>query len=256
MSQSNGRVVWHDCMTPDIERSVAFYTSLFGWTIQEWDAGQGAPYKMIRCGDETFGGFVHLDPGAGLPPHWISYVHVDDLDAALRRVESNGGRVCVPATEIPTIGRFSVIEDPTGGYISPFQSSHGPSSEREGASPVGHFIWEELLCTDPAKAAAFYGELFGWTTEEMDMGAMGLYRVQKRGDIGEAGIMQKPPGTEGPSSWLSYVHVDDVDATAARAEELGGSTFVAPMDIPGIGRMSVHADAVGGMFALFKPAPH
>ena len=64
----------------------------------------------------------------------------------------------------------------------------------------------------------------------------------------------KPADTPGPSSWLSYVHVDDVDAEAARVRELGGNTFVEPTDIPNIGRFSVHADPVGGMFALYKPA--
>jgi len=254
MSTNNGRVVWHDCMTPDVDKSVDYYTRLFGWSIEEWDAGFG-PYKMMKLGDRAFGGFVKLDSTVELPPHWISYVHVDDIDAALARVEGNGGKICVPATEIPNIGRFSVIEDPTGGHISPFQGAHDPGPEPAGGSPVGEFIWEELLSTDPARAAKFYGELFGWSTREMDMGDYGIYRVQNRGDIGEAGIMQKPADEPGPSRWLSYVHVADVDATAARAEELGGRTFVAPMDIPEIGRMSVHADALGGAFALYKPAP-
>jgi len=131
-----------------------------------------------------------------------------------------------------------------------------PGPEPENGPPVGNFIWEELLTSDPVKAAGFYGEVFGWATEEMDMGENGIYRVQKRGDVPEAGIMQKPPDAPGPSHWLSYVRVDDVDAAAARAVELGGRTFVEPMDVPSIGRMSVHADSVGGMFAVYKPAAH
>ncbi|MHC4937682.1 MAG: VOC family protein [Planctomycetota bacterium] len=240
-------------MTPDVDKSVDFYTNLFGWGIEETESSLG-PYKMLKSADETFGGFIKLDAEAGSPPHWISYVNVDDLDAALQRAESSGGTVCVPATSIEHVGRFGVIQDPTGGSISAIQLDNGPGPEKEGGSPVGQFIWEELLCTDPAKAAAFYGEVFGWSTEEMDMGPMGVYRVQKRGDIGEAGIIQKPADTPGPSSWLSYVHVDDVDAEAARVKELGGNTFVEPTDIPNIGRFSVHADPVGGMFALYKPA--
>jgi len=257
MSNNNGRVVWHDCMTPDVDKSIEFYTKLFGWTIETWDPSpSGVPYPMIKNGEESLGGFVKLDGGTELPPHWISYVHVDDIDAALQRTAANGGKVCVPATEIPTVGKFSVIEDPTGGYISPFCGQNEPGPEPENGPPVGNFIWEELLTSDPVKAAGFYGEVFGWATEEMDMGENGIYRVQKRGDVPEAGIMQKPPDAPGPSHWLSYVRVDDVDAAAARAVELGGRTFVEPMDVPSIGRMSVHADSVGGMFAVYKPAAH
>jgi len=253
MSQ-NGKVVWHDCMTPDVDKSVDFYTKLFGWTTEDWKASPDSPnYKVVKNGEQPIGGFMALDPSTGAPPHWFSYVAVDSVEEALKRAESSGGSVAVPATEIPTIGKFAVIKDPTGGVIAPFKSAHESPPESD-TTPVGNFIWEELLSTEPTKAAGFYGNLFGWSTEEMDMGEMGTYRVQKRGEIGEAGIMQKPTGTPGPSSWLSYIHVDDVDASAAQAKDLGGTTVVEPFEIPNIGRMSVHSDPVGGMFALYKPA--
>jgi predicted enzyme related to lactoylglutathione lyase len=241
-------------MTPDVDKSVDFYTKLFGWTTEDWKASPESPnYKVVKNGEETIGGFMALDSKAGLPPHWISYVAVDNIEEAMKRAESAGGTIGVPPTEIPNIGRFAVIKDPTGGYISPFQSASDPVPESD-TTPVGNFIWEELLSTEPTKAAGFYGNLFGWSTEEMDMGEMGTYRVQKRGEIGEAGIMQKPADSPGPSSWLSYIHVDDVDASATQVTELGGGTVVEPFEIPNIGRMSVHSDPVGGMFALYKPA--
>jgi predicted enzyme related to lactoylglutathione lyase len=252
-----GRVVWHDCMTLDMDKSIDFYGKLFGWTTQDFDPGNtGKPYTMIVSGDATIGGYVPMDPAEtdSPPPHWMSYVAVDDVEAALQRTTAAGGTICVPPIEIPTVGKFAVIADPTGGYISPFQSANEPQPELEGPSPVGQFIWEELLTTDPVAATAFYSELFGWKTQEMDMGEMGTYRVQLRGETPESGIMQKPADAPGPSHWLSYVHVEDVDATAAKVNGFGGKTFVPPMDMPDVGRMSVHSDSVGCMFALYKPA--
>ncbi|MEM8883878.1 MAG: VOC family protein [Planctomycetota bacterium] len=253
MSQS-GRVVWHDCVTPDVDKSIDFYTKLFGWEIEEWQGeGMPEPYKMMKNAGETIGGFMQLDPETGAPPHWISYFMVDEIDAAMQRVLMAGGQVVMPATPIPTIGKFAIVRDPTGGVVCPYESEHDARPEYEKGPPHGHFIWEELHATDPKQAAQFYGEVFGLSVQEMDMGEMGLYRILNRGEFGEAGIMQKPAEQPGPSSWLSYVHVDDVDAYAAKATELGGKTVVEPMTVPNVGRMSVHADSVGGMFAVYTP---
>ena len=250
----NGRVVWHDCITTDVDAALDFYGKLFGWTAQDFQTSPDAPpYKMIMAGEAGIGGIMAKDDNDPSPSCWMSYIAVDDVDAAAERAGAGGGEVIMPPTEIPTVGKFAIIKDPTGGVVAPFWSANDPDPEHENGAPVNHFIWEELLCTDPAKANAFYGEVFGWQTEQMDMGEMGTYRVLKRGEISEAGIMQKPADSPGPSHWLSYVHVDDVDASAAQVVELGGKTFVEPMTIPNVGRMSVHADPTGAMFALYKP---
>jgi predicted enzyme related to lactoylglutathione lyase len=241
-------------MTTDIDASVDFYTKLFGWTIKDVDMGSGAPYKMIYVGEDGLGGFVGLDPNENVPSHWCAYVAVDDIDAAVNRSDAGGGKTVVPPTEIPNIGKFAMIADPQGAVIAAYQSASGDlGPEPEGHSPVNHFIWEEMLAKDPAAAAAFYGELFGWTTQEMDMGEMGIYRIQNRGEIPEAGIMAMPPDAGGPPMWLSYVHVEDVDASTAKLKELGGKNFVEPMSIPNVGRMSVNADPTGTMIALYRP---
>jgi hypothetical protein len=86
------------------------------------------------------------------------------------------------------------------------------------------------------------------------MGEMGTYHLLKRGGADAGGMLAMPPGAEGPSSWLPYVAVDDVDSTTDRVEELGGRIFVPPSDIPGVGRFSVTADPTGASIALYKPA--
>ena len=253
--ESNGRVVWHDCMTTDIDKSVEFYSKMFGWQIKDVDMGGGAPYKMIHAGEAGIGGFVKVDPDDAMPTRWVAYVATDDIDAACMRATTGGGKIAVPPQEIPNVGKFAMIVDPQGAVIAPYQSATGDLGPKpEGHSPVGQFIWEEMFASDPAAAAAYYGELFGWKTQEMDMGEMGTYRVQMRGETPEAGIMAVPPGSDGKPCWMSYVHVEDVDASAAKVNELGGVTFVEPRDIPNMGRFSVHNDPCGTMFALYRPA--
>ena len=83
------------------------------------------------------------------------------------------------------------------------------------------------------------------------MGPMGTYTMFKHGDVQCAGMLAKPQDAPGPTAWLSYVAVDDIDASAARASELGGKIWVKPTAIPNIGRFSVCEDPTGAMFALF-----
>jgi predicted enzyme related to lactoylglutathione lyase len=115
----------------------------------------------------------------------------------------------------------------------------------------GAFSWSELTTSDPTAASEFYGTLFGWKVQTMDMGT-GPYRVLKVGDASVGGIMGKPPGAPAgmPSMWGCYVTVDDVDATLAKAKSLGGSVLMEPMEVKGVGRMAVIRDPQGAMLSV------
>jgi predicted enzyme related to lactoylglutathione lyase len=244
-------------MCTDPARALAFYQALFGWTTRTMPMGEGAEYTMLHVGDEGIGGVVPLDASHGVPSHWIGYVTVPDVDAACERTAELGGTVCVPATDIPNVGRFAVIEDPTGAIISPFRALPGQDApERTGAPPAGTFIWEELLTSDPERAMPFHAGVFGWRYDAVDMGPMGTYWLGKRGDTETVGLMQLPAEarTAGARShWLSYVNVESVDDAAARAGELGATVLVPPHDVPDVGRFAVLRDPVGALFAVYRP---
>lgn len=117
----------------------------------------------------------------------------------------------------------------------------------------GAFSWSELMTADPAAAAAFYGELFGWKVETVDMGT-GPYRVIKAGDTAVGGIMDMPPGEKMPPMWGCYVTVSDVDATAARCQSLGGKLLHGPQDVPTVGRYAVLQDPQGAVITAITYA--
>lgn len=248
-----GRVVWHDLMTTDPRASLAFYTELLGWRTKEEDMGAAGPYTMFFAGEKGVGGLTPLDKSQGMPSHWIAHITVDDVDAAAARVPDLGGKVTVPPTDIPGIGRFAFAMDGQGALTSLFKDNN-PPPENDGMPAVGTFCWEELMTQDPEAAVKFYTGLYGWTTQEQDMGPMGKYTLLYRGDQQTGGIMKNPYGDPAVSYWLSYVVVDDVDASAAKAEKLGGKILVPPMDIPNVGRFSTVSDPSGAAFALFKGA--
>jgi len=123
-TSTGSRFVWHDLMTTDLQKSLAFYTALFGWERRPWDMG-GTTYDMLYAGEIGLGGMVPLPkdfPGAS---HWVGYVSVPDVDAACARADASGGKTCVPPSDIPTVGRFAVVEDPWGAAFEVMQSPSG-----------------------------------------------------------------------------------------------------------------------------------
>jgi predicted enzyme related to lactoylglutathione lyase len=118
----------------------------------------------------------------------------------------------------------------------------------------GAFSWSELMTSDPDKAATFYGSLFGWSFEKMNMGMP--YQVVKTDGTSVGGLMGMPPGVTGvPPNWCPYVTVADVDATAKRCAELGGKVLNGPMDIPTVGRFVVLQDPQGAVINAITYTP-
>jgi len=231
---ARGQFVWYDLMTTNSEAAQAFYTSVVGWGTQVWE-NAGMSYTMWTAGDTPIGGIMKLPDEAvagGARPHWVGYVAVPDTDATVSRAQELGGKVMVPPTNIPTVGRFAVIADPQGALTAPF-TPQGTGPGPKLPPPVGHFSWHELATTtDPETAFAFYADLFGWEKiEAMDMGAMGTYQIFKSGDVSLGGMMNKPPQMP-VSAWQYYLNVADIDAATTRVTQSGGQVMMGPIQVP------------------------
>jgi predicted enzyme related to lactoylglutathione lyase len=111
------RFCWNELATTDADACARFYGELFGWTTQKRPAGP-TTYITFRQGGEDAGGMLQMTAEwAGVRPHWMPYVAVADVDACAKRIAELGGKVCVPPTDI-SVGRFAVVEDPTGAVFS------------------------------------------------------------------------------------------------------------------------------------------
>ncbi|HTQ79375.1 MAG TPA: VOC family protein [Thermoanaerobaculia bacterium] len=248
-----GKFVWHDLMTSDVDKAIAYYTELFGWTIKDIPMGP-TTYKMIHGGGQDQGGIAPLDPNQGAPSHWLCHATVASADAAAATAEQLGGKVLVPPSDIPNIGRFSILQGPLGAVISAYTPNAWAGEGAEGPPAVGSFCWHELLALDPQVGGHFFSTIFGWTITDVDMGPMGTYHLFKRDNGKDAGGMLKKPDGNPPSAWLPYVQVADANATAERVRELGGQVFVPPTDIPNVGRFAVTADPTGAVIAILGPS--
>ena len=108
--------------TTDAGKAKAFYSKLFSWKMEDLEMGSGGVYTMIQPGEGTGGGLMqHPIPGA--PSMWLAYVDVDDIKAATAKARSLGAQIKKDVTEIPDMGWFSIIEDPTGGMLGLWQGA-------------------------------------------------------------------------------------------------------------------------------------
>lgn len=257
MANSNvGRFAWYELLTTDPMAAQEFYRDVVGWKTQPW---AGSPdYVMWTSDQGPVGGVSTLPEVArnmGAPPFWQANVEVADVDRSLALVIERGGRVFVPPTDVPDVGRFAVIADPQGAAIAIFTPASAMASHE--TSRPGEFQWHELYTTDYEAAFRFYAELFGWERlDEYDMGAMGKYLLWGRGGKQLGGMMNLPPGMKTPDgravppSWLYYVTTADLDAALERAKRRGARVLNGPMDVPGGQRIVQLMDAQGAAFAL------
>jgi predicted enzyme related to lactoylglutathione lyase len=249
-----GKFCWVELQTTDVDAAKRFYGGLLGWDLADMPMPSGN-YAMASVGGKSVAGLLAQAPDQkkqSVPPSWLSYVAVDNVEASAGKGAELGGTLLVPPMAMGP-GKFAVLTDPAGAMFALWQAgqSMGPFLYGE----TGALGWNELYSSNVDRAAPFYAKLFGWKPEQSDM-ASGKYTVFKAADEDAtivAGMMEKPPElAEAPSFWGVYFCVADTDKAAARVKELGGKLLEDPMEIPGIGRFAPAADPQGATFSIIK----
>lgn len=116
--KKHGVFSWNELMTNDIEAAKDFYANLLGWQYEEITSPETV-YNLIKVDGNQVGGIMQIpSQAAGTPPMWGSYVTVDDVDKLVEQTTKLGGKILVPARDIPDVGRFSVIQDKQGAVLT------------------------------------------------------------------------------------------------------------------------------------------
>ena len=249
---ARARFVWHELITTDTKSAAAFFTKVVGWKTQTWP--QNPDYTLFMSGGRMMAGLMSLPADAAamhMPPNWLSYVSSPNVDETAKRAEVLGGKVVKAPTDIPTVGRFVVLQDPQGAVFAAFTPNPGGAAPSDTPA-VGDFSWHELATTDWQGALAFYNGLFGWdATESMDMGPeMGTYQMYGWKGQTLGGMFNKSKQMPGPPSWLPYIKVKDSKTAANTAKKAGGQIINGPMQVPGGGWIAQGIDLQGAVFAV------
>jgi predicted enzyme related to lactoylglutathione lyase len=254
-SHTPGTFSWPELSTTDQKAGVAFYRALFGWDLNEQPMGPGETYSMFQLRGKEVAAAYTMRPEekqGGAPPHWNSYVTVENVDESVKRAEQLGAKVFAPPFDVMDAGRMAVLQDPTGAVFQVWQAKKSIGAKI--LNEPGALCWTELTTTDTKAAEAFYTKLFGWTPKHSAPGAPMEYTEFGVAGTPSIGMMAKPADMPAhiPSYWMPYFQVAGADASAAKAKELGGKIMVGPQDIPGTGRFAIATDPQGAMFALFE----
>lgn len=251
----HGDFIWYELMTPDADASRDFYSKVVGWTI---GASEGTPgYAIVTGSEGDVGGMLTLSAEMqqnGAKAAWLGYVAVNDVDDMITAIEHGGGKVMVPATDIPQ-GRFAMVSDPQGATFYVMTPTPPPGEEDKQSIAFsydkkrdGHCAWNELWTSDAAAALKFYGSSFGWVEDSaMDMGPAGKYHMIRHRELigGMAGVMPgQPPG------WTYYFRVPSIPAAVEIVKQQGGTVVMGPHEIPGGDHIIIGVDPQGAQFAL------
>jgi predicted enzyme related to lactoylglutathione lyase len=279
MSERDGYIpgvpCWVDTAQPDPEAALPFYGGLFGWEFEDgMPEGSGAHYFMGRLRGGDVAAIGSIPEGAPPVAMWNTYIWVDSADETAAKARAAGGGVVSEPFDVMQSGRMAVLADPEGAAFCVWEPR-----EHKGATIVnehGALNFNGLATRDPEGAQAFYGAVFGWSTLALPAGAM--WALPGYGDhleVGSPGLREQmeqmgaPDGfidvvaalnpiadddTDTPAHWSVTFGVDDADAVAAKAGELGGEVVAGPFDAPWT-RMAVIKDPQGATFIASQFVP-
>jgi uncharacterized protein len=259
---------WVDTSQPDPERSLVFYAGLFGWEFENsMPADLPGEYFMARVRGGDVAAVGSIPDGMPRAATWNTYVAVASADDTAAKVRDAGGSVVMEPFDVMGSGRMAVFTDREGAAFSVWQAG-----EHMGARIVnehGSLNFNGLNTRDVEGAKAFYGAVFGWTAQAIGAGEM--WTLPGYGDdlerdnpgfkkmVAEMGgptgfedvvaSINPIPGDQPDTAphWSVTFGVDDADATAAKAGELGGTIIAPPFDAPW-SRLTILSDPQGATF--------
>jgi predicted enzyme related to lactoylglutathione lyase len=239
-----GTPSWVDIGVPDIAAAAKFYTALFGWETEDMGEEAGH-YTMCKLRGRAVAAIgPAMNPG---PPAWTTYITVANVDDTAAKIAAAGGQVVAPPMDVMSAGRMAVAQDPTGAFFAIWQA--GESIGAEIVNEPGTLCWNELNTRDVDGAIAFYESVFGLNTQRGDA----YNQFELDGKV-VGGCMPMPPmvPAQVPANWLAYFAVDDIEASTAKAKELGAISMVELMEAPDTGRFSILGDPLGAAFAIIQ----
>lgn len=251
-----GTPSWADLASPDLDASIAFYSGLFGWQVEKGPEEAGG-YSMALLNGKAVAGIGPL-MGEGQPPSWSTYMSVADIEDTAQKVRDNGGQVFMEPMKVEIgpdhLGSLGVFADPTGAKFSAWEPHQHIGAQL--VNEPGSLAWNELVTRDIDTAKKFYGAVFGWSGDTNEAGPT-TYTEWKLSDRSIGGMLQMNDEwpLDMPAHWMAYFAVEDADAAAAKAKELGATLRVEPTDIPNVGRFAVVVDPAGAQFSIIGMNP-
>jgi hypothetical protein len=250
-----GTFCWLELGTTDQDAAKKFYSSLFGWTANDFPMGDGETYTMFQLDGRDAAATYTMNQQMrerGVPPHWMLYISANNADETVDKARNAGGKVVAGPFDVMDFGRMASLEDPTGAHFSVWQPGTHLGSGIAGVP--GTLVWAELSTPENQRAVEFYTQVFGWQIKAgQDMG--GYLEIHNAGQAIGGVLPAEHRSAGAPPHWMAYFLVDNTDDAAAKVKQLGGHVKMEPTDIEKVGRFAIVTDPQGAYLALFQPLP-
>jgi predicted enzyme related to lactoylglutathione lyase len=207
---------WVELAAGDTEMAKKFYQGLFNWNYQEdpLPKEMGGSYIQAKVnGDDVAAAMFTLTAdmkAMRIPPHWGSYVLVENCDESVKIAKSLGAIILKDSFDMKDAGRMAVIQDPCGSVFHLWQKNScvGATARRD---QHGAFCWQELMVTDPQKACDFYAKLFGWTFDTKEFEGTTYHSIINSDGQPFGGIMSIPKEMPNiPPHWGVYFTINNL----------------------------------------------
>jgi predicted enzyme related to lactoylglutathione lyase len=246
-AQPNGTPTWVDLGIPDLDKAMAFYGAVLGWTFEVGPAETGHYTMCLLDGKRVAAIAPNGDPAAEY--WWNVYFATDDCDGTIKRVVEAGGTVAEQPTDVPEQGRLAQAKDPLGAQFGLWQARSFAGAEI--VNEPGSLLRNDLVTPTPEPARAFYAAVFDFTADADPNMPDADFTFLRRPDGHEIGGVQGDPAATS-SRWNTLFMVRDTDAVAAAAKAAGG-TATTPFDMV-YGRIATVQDPFGAKFVVGAPA--
>jgi predicted enzyme related to lactoylglutathione lyase len=270
---------WVDTQQPGPEAAAGFYGDLFGWDFEDrMPDDSPVRYLVARLRGADVAAVGSQPEQAPARSAWNTYVSVENADATAAKVKEAGGSVLMEPFDILDVGRTGMFSDPAGAAFAVWQA--GTHRGAQLVNEPGTWNWSTLITPDPEGSVEFYGTVFGWETGTMDLGSVDftMWRLPGYADfleVNDPGLRRRhadagaPEGFSDAVAWMSRMAsdddtpphwgvtfaVEDTDAIAARAAELGGRVLTPPFDAGPAVRMAMIRDPQGAEFSVSRYQP-
>lgn len=266
MLQAEGNPIWFDLMSADPAAAKQFYADLFGWQFASIDMGGGNVYHLVIDNDRNIAGIGNRPEGVDIgnrESSWLTHLYTADARATAQKVANAGGKILTDPHDVVVpgqdeiVGARATLANPAGGIFSLWQSGVGQGAEVFGEPSA--FCWVEYHTTNVNAAKQWHNNVFAVEFDAME--------VEESDGSGSATLHMMKCGTEETSCafvevdtqrmpdnapfWMNYVMVEDIEASAARAEELGAQVPFGIGAIP-FGSYATIIDPQGAYFGLWQ----
>ena len=246
----DGTPCWVDLGAEDIQKAASFYSSQFGWAVQQGGPEVGG-YSMAQLDGRNVAGIGPIMGPPGTPSAWTAYFASSDVDATAAKIKSAGGTVMMEPMDVMDAGRMLFAADTTGATFGVWQA--GNHSGAQVVNVPGAFTWCEHMSFDFEAAKAFYAGVFGYEYGDMSSDGFSYATLLISGQQVVGGIGAYPEGADRahPAFWGVYFGTRDTDKAVELVTSHGGSVVRAASDSP-YGRMAIVADNQGAVFSLIS----